>query len=114
MKKLSYDLYEGTVVNTGWPIDGHRLIFGLWDYDKRSCYHLAFWGDKDDEAVKETMFRTLVDGDFICEEDKDEFDMVWKDGLFDEVYCPGPFCVGLDKLTDIMVAKYESECMPEV
>lgn len=96
-----YELYEGTVVNTGWPIDGHRLIFGLWNYDNRSSYHLFTWADKDDEAVMQTMFRTLVDSEFICEEDRDEFIMVWKDGMFDEVYCPGPFCIELDKLVDV-------------
>ena len=107
MVKLPFELYEGTVVNTGWPIDGHRLVFGLWDYDKRSSYHLFTWGDKDDEAVKQTMFRTLVDGGFIDEVDKDEFDMVWKDGMFDEVYSPGAFCIELDKLTDVMVVDYD-------
>lgn len=102
-----YDLYEGTVVNTGWPIDGRRLIFGLWDYDKRSSYHLFTWADKDDEAVMMTMFRTLVDGGFIDEVEKDEFIMVWKDGMFDEVYCPGPFCIELDKLVDVLQVEYE-------
>ena len=81
-----YELYEGTVVNTGWPIDGHRLNFGLWDYDNRSCYHLYYWGDEDDEAVMQTMFLTLVAEGFISEEDKDEFITVWNDGKFDEVY----------------------------
>ena len=96
-----YEIYKGTVVNTGWPIDGHEMLFGLLDYDNRSCYHLFTWGEKDDEAVMMTMFRTLVDGGFICEEDKDEFIMVWKDGMFDEVYCPGPFCIELDKLVNV-------------
>lgn len=100
-KKLVYNEVYGTVQNTGWPIDGHRMIFGLWDYDGRSCYHLHFWGDEDDEAVMRTMLQTLLDGGFICEEDKDEFIMVWKDGMFDEVYCPGPFCIALDNLTDV-------------
>ena len=102
MAKL-YEAYEGTVVNTGWPIDGHRVVFALWDYDNRSCYHLLTWGDEADEAMMMTMFRTLVDGGFICEEDEDEFIMVWKDGMFDEVYCPGPFCIDLDKVKDVEV-----------
>lgn len=101
MGRFAYELYVGTVHNTGWPIDGHRLIFGLWDYDNRSCYHLFNWRDADDEAVMETMFRTMVDGGFIDEDVKDEFVMIWKDGMFDEVYCPGPFCIDLDKLTDV-------------
>ena len=96
-----YELYEGTVVNTGWPIDGHRLVFGLWNYDKGSCYHLFTWGDEDDEAVMQTMFKTMAEAGFIEECDKDEFIMVWKDGMFDEVYCPGPFCIELDKLADV-------------
>lgn len=101
MTRFAYELYTGTVQNTGWPIDGHRLMFGLWDYDNRSCYHLFNWRDADDEAVMETMFRTMVDGGFIGEDVKDEFVMIWNDGMFDEVYCPGPFCIDLDKLTDV-------------
>ena len=101
MSEHYFDAVEGTVVNTGWPIDGHRLMFSLWDYDDRSCYHLHFWGYENDEAVMMTMFRTLVDGGFICEEDKDEFVMVWKDGMFDDVYCPGPLCIDLDKVIDV-------------
>lgn len=96
-----YEAYEGTVVNTGWPIDGHRVVFALWDYDKRSCWHLLTWDDEADEAMMQTMFRTLVEAGFICEDDKDEFIMVWKDGMFDEVYCPGPFCIELDKLVNV-------------
>lgn len=98
---MGYELYEGTVVNTGWPIDGHRLIFGLWDYDNRTSYHLFTWADKDDEAVMQTIFRSLVDAGFIDAVDETEFIMVWKDGMFDEVYCPGPFCIELDKLVDV-------------
>lgn len=108
MVKPPFELYKGTVVNTGWPIDGHELLFGLWDYDNGSCYHLYFWADEDDEAVMMTMFRTLVDAGFICEEDKNEFIMVWKDGMFDEVYCPGPFCIELDKLTDVEKVKTDA------
>ena len=107
MTKKPFELFEGKVVNTGWPIDGHRLVFALWNYDKRSCYHLFTWPDKSDEAVMQTMFRTLVDADFICEEDEDEFIMVWKDGMFGEVYCPGPFCIDLDKLVDVIKVEYE-------
>lgn len=100
-KKLPYEEVSGVVQNTGWPIDGHRLIFGLWDYDNRSCYHLHFWGDEDDEAVKQTMFRTLVIDGFIGEEEKERFDKVWGDGDFDAVYAPGPFCIDMDKLKDV-------------
>ena len=104
MGKVYFEEYIGTVQNTGWPIDGHRLIFGLWDYDNRSCYHLHGWDDADDEAVKQTMFRTMVDGGFICEEDKDEFMMVWKDGLFDDVYCPGSFCIDLELRVNVTLS----------
>jgi len=27
-----FELYLATVQNTGWPIDGHRLVFGVFDY----------------------------------------------------------------------------------
>lgn len=100
-RKLVYEVVCGTVQNTGWPIDGNRLYFSLWDYDNRSCYHLHYWDDKDDDAVMQTMFRTLVDAGFIEESAKDEFVMVWEDGMFDEVFCPGPFCIDLDKLADV-------------
>ena len=53
----------------------------------------------------QTMFRTLVDAGFIKENAKDEFVMVWEDGMFDEVFCPGPFCIELDKLTEVEKVK---------
>ena len=95
-----YEVYSGIVQNTGWPIDAHRLIFALWDYDGRTNWHLFDWKKEDDMAVMETMYKTMIEAGFIDENDRDEFIMVWKDGMFDEVYCPGAFCIELDKLTD--------------
>ena len=95
-----YEVYSGIVRNTGWPIDGHRLMFALWDYDNRSCWHLFSWDKEDDETVMETMYTTMVEAGFIDQTDRDEFVMVWKDGMFDEVYSPGAFCIGLDELMD--------------
>jgi len=100
MFKGYYEIYSGVVQNTGWPIDGHRLIFALWDYDDRSSWHLHSWAEEDDEAVMETMYKTMVEDEFIFETERDEFVTVWKDGMFDEVYSPGAFCIDLDKLTD--------------
>lgn len=103
IKNMPYELFSGKVINTGWPIDGHQLLFALWDFDKRSKYHLYDWEDDyDDEAVMWTMFRSLVDGGYICEEAKGEFITIWKDGKFDEVYYPCVyFCIELDQLTDV-------------
>ena len=95
------EVYSGIVQNTGWPIDGHRLMFALWDYDDRSSWHLFAWGKEDDEAVMETMYQTMVEAGFIDQTDRDEFVMVWKDGMFDEVYSPGAFCVDLDKVVNV-------------
>lgn len=91
-----YELFEGTVQGTGWPIDGHKLIWAIWEYD-RSSYHLFTWDDADDEAVMLTQFQTAVEAGFV-EDDLEKFKAVWKDFNYDP---PGPFCIDLDKLVDV-------------
>ncbi len=102
MKKAPYELYTGIVTGTGWPIDGHKLIWAIWDYD-RSSYHLFAWDDADDEAVMMTMFKTAVEAGFI-ENDLEKFKAEWQSGEFEQ---PGVFSIPLDKLTD--VRKVESD-----
>lgn len=88
-------IIKGMVKGTGWPIDGHVLTFGLWDYDNKSSYHLYTWDDADDEAVMKTMYLTLVDGGFEEPGRLAEFAEEWKAGKFD---APGPFCLDLNKV----------------
>ena len=88
-------IIKGMVKGTGWPIDGHVLTFGLWDYDNRSSYHLYTWDDADDEAVMQTCFQTLVKAGFEDPNRLDEFVKEWKAGEFD---APGAFCLDLDKV----------------
>lgn len=85
----------GKVKNTGWPIDGHILAFGLWAYDGRSSYHLYTWEDEDDEAVMQTMFKSLVEAGMEDADGMDEFIMEWKAGKFD---APAAFCLDLDNV----------------
>ena len=101
MKDLPYEVFLGTVVNTGWPIDGHRLYFALWDYDRRSSYHLYGWEDADDEAVMLTQFQTAVAAGF-TEDNLEKFRAGWE--AWQE--CPpGAFCIELDQLTDVEKVK---------
>lgn len=95
-----YEVFKGTVVNTGWPIDGHRLTFAIWNHDKDS-YHLFTWEDADDEAVMQTMYQTLLEGGFISEDEKEAVIKSWKAGTFDDDFAPGVFRVDLDKLADV-------------
>ncbi len=46
---------EGTVKGTGWPIDGHRLVFRPVGKDGE-LWRLCRWGNRDDRAVMQTMF----------------------------------------------------------
>ena len=93
MKNKPYELFTGTVQGTGWPIDGHKLIWAIWDYDK-SSYHLFTWEDADDEAVMLTMFQTAVKAGFV-EDDLEKFKTDWKNDDFEQ---PGVFSIPLDKL----------------
>ena len=88
-------ILKGKVKDTGWPIDGHILTFGLWDYDKQSSYHLYDWEDADDEAVMMTMFQTLVEAGMEDADGLKQFVEVWEAGLFE---APGAFCIDLDKV----------------
>lgn len=56
---------EGTVKGTGWPVDGHRLVFLPVGRDGK-LWRLWRWGEAEDNAVMLTMFwfETLMG---ICE-----------------------------------------------
>ena len=98
MNKDRPQIVKGRVKDTGWPIDGHVLTFGLWDYDHKSSYHLYTWDDADDEAVMQTMFQTLVEAGMEDADRLEEFTKEWKAGQFD---APGAFCIDLDKVEEI-------------
>lgn len=48
-----HQIVRGKVSGTGWPIDGHALIFEI--EKDGDVYYLNNWADADDEAVMETM-----------------------------------------------------------
>ena len=100
MADMLYELFEGTVVNTGWPIDGHRLTFAIWNHDKDS-YHLFTWEDADDEAVMQTMVSSLIEGGFISEDEREDAIKSWKADTFYDDFVSGAFCIDLDKLADV-------------
>lgn len=91
----SHEFVKGKVKNTGWPIDGHILTLGVWDYDNRSSYHLNGWSEEDDEAIMLTMFQSMVEAGMEDESYRDEFIRVWKAGEFEP---DGVFCLDLDKI----------------
>lgn len=93
-----YELYAGTVTGTGWPIDGHKLVFSLWEWDNRKSYHLTDWGDEDDEAVMLTMFQAEVETGDEDADGLEEFSRAWHAGEYDP---PGVFCISKDQLTDV-------------
>lgn len=48
-----HQIVRGKVSGTGWPIDGHTLIFEI--EKDGDVYYLNNWADADDEAVMKTM-----------------------------------------------------------
>ena len=48
-----HQIVKGKVSGTGWPIDGHTLIFEI--EKDGDIYYLNNWADADDEAVMKTM-----------------------------------------------------------
>ena len=95
MNLFHTDPIKGRVKDTGWPIDGHVLIFAKWRYDQESCWHLYGWEDQDDEAVRDTMFITLVEAGFLSENEKKDFYASWADNSVD---LPGAFSLDLNQV----------------
>lgn len=79
---------RGRVKGTGWPIDGHVLVFCKWFYDDCKNWHLYSWDDKDDDAVRDTFFQTMVEAGFMGKGDREEWNAKWKEGSADT---PGSF-----------------------
>lgn len=97
---------SGRVKGTGWPIDGHVLYFGLWDYDKHSSWHLYSWDDADDEAVMLTMYQSMEAADFIEPDTLEDFTAAWKAGEWEP---PGSFCLALDQVEVLEVLQEEEK-----
>lgn len=86
--------YWGVPKNTELPIDGVKLLFSTWDYDKHSCYHLSGWNDPEDDAVMRTMYQT---DDVYGPQAMpiEEFTKIWQAKEYDP---PGAFCLELDQV----------------
>ena len=95
---------KGKVKGTGWPIDGHVLYFSQWDYDNHGSYHLYGWDDPDDEAVKETMYRSEVDAGLNAYDTREEFEELWASKKWEP---SGAFCLELDQVEVVEVLQEE-------
>ena len=99
-KKL-YELYLATVKGTGWPIDGHRLVFAKWNYSPNS-YGLFDWDEKNkevDDAVMMTMLQTEVEAGFEDADGLEAFKETWKAGQYDP---PGAFHLDPDQVENVV------------
>lgn len=97
-KKKHYQLCHATVTGTGWAIDGHRLVFGVWDYSPNT-YSLADWDlEKDDEAVMLTLFKTGVEGGFEDADGLEAFKKTWEAGEYE---WPGAFHLDPENVEDV-------------
>lgn len=96
--KKPYQLYLATVRGTNWPIDGHRLVFGIWDYSPET-YSLMDWDvEKDDEAVMMTFFKTEVEAGFENEDSLEAFKKTWNAGKYE---CPAAFHLDPENVADV-------------
>ena len=96
-KEKPYELYLATVKGTGWAIDGHRLVFGVWDYSP-DTYSLMDWDvEKDDEAVMLTFFQTEVEAGFEDADGLEAFKKTWNDGEYE---WPGAFHLEPENVED--------------
>lgn len=96
-KNKPYRLCIGTIKGTGWPIDGHRLVLGVWDYSPET-YSLMDWEEKDDEALMLSLFRAAVAAGFEEPDGLDTFRKTWNAGEYE---WPGAFHFDADQVCDI-------------
>lgn len=97
------EIVEGIIKDTGWPIDGHKLILSLWDYDNHEDFHLTDWPDEADKAVMETMFVTETEAGMCLCDTLEEFADEWE-----EWEPQGTFCIPLDKVEVVRVIQEEA------
>lgn len=96
-KKKPYQLFIGTITGTGWPIDGHRLVLGKWEYSPET-YSLMDWDEKDDEALMMTLFQTGVAAGFEDADGLEAFKETWNAGTYE---WPGSFHFTADQVCDV-------------
>lgn len=102
-------IVTGRVKDTGYPIDGHVLYFGLWDYDNHESWHLYGWDDEPegtDEALMLTMFQTETEAGLCLCDTLEAFAEKWKAKEWEPA---GPFCLPLDKVEVIEVKQEEKK-----
>lgn len=102
MNQYKPKVVEGTVKNTGWPIDGHTLILSLWDMDTYESWHLCNWSNESDHAIMETMFITETAAGMCLYDTLEEFEEHWK-----EWEPEGSFCIPRDKVDVLRVIQKE-------
>lgn len=97
MKKgpLHTEPVKGRVKGTGWPIDGHVLIFAKWRYDNYENWHLFDWETEDDDAIRDTFFQSMVEAGFCTEGERKAWNDQWKANTSD---VPGAFTLDLDQV----------------
>lgn len=97
-------IVEGKISGTGWPIDGHTLILSLWDYDNHESWHLAYWTDKDDPVVMETMYITETAAGLCLYDTLEEFIEHWP-----EWEPEGSFCIPLENVEVLRILQTETK-----
>lgn len=96
-KKKPYQLFIGTITGTGWPIDGHRLVLGRWDYSP-DTYSLMDWNEKDDESLMMTLFQAEVEAGFEDPNELEAFKETWNAGEYE---WPGAFHFAANQVCNV-------------
>ena len=95
--KKPYQLFIGSITGTGWPIDGHRLVLGKWDYSPLT-YSLMDWDEKDDAALMLTIFQAEVEAGFEDPNNLEAFEETWNAGKYE---WPAAFHFAADQVCNI-------------
>lgn len=88
-------LYSAEIKNTGYPMDGHKAVVAIWDYDPGQ-YHLYGWAKEDDAVFAESMYKSEVDADICLSDNFDDFMGKWAAGEWEPM---GVFCLNPDQVT---------------
>lgn len=102
MTKYRPKVVEGIIKNTGWPIDGYKMLLSLWSYDNYAQFHLYDWPDEADKAVMETMFKTETEAGMCLYDTLEEFEKHWN-----EWQPQGVFCIPVDNIEVVKTIQEE-------
>lgn len=102
-------IIAGKVNGTGYPIDGHTLIFSLWDYDNYEWWHLYGWEDPHDEAVMLTMYEIEKENAERNEEEAPPQRLFRKQWKRQEWQPDAPFVLPLDVVEVVEVIQEEEK-----